>query len=202
MTRTQFRLKLDGGGFWSPTSAVSEVASQVQSLTNPAAPKTARKNKQFTVSGYLAPAHPSGSSSSVRILIYRKSGSSWKSSGYSKAKNANSGGITKYSASLKLGKGTYRIKFTDEGHVTVEFSCTEAWMHVVVEDSGIGISEQDTARVTEEYFRTEAAGQREGTGIGPAVTRELAEALGGSLSLSSTLGEGSRFDVALPRRIE
>ena len=72
---------------------------------------------------------------------------------------------------------------------------------VDVADRGPGIPADDLPRIFEPYYRT--AGGRaaaEGTGLGLSITRRLAEALGGHLTASSVVGEGSVFRVRLPAR--
>lgn len=70
-----------------------------------------------------------------------------------------------------------------------------------VADRGPGISADDLPRIFEPYYRT--AGGRaaaDGAGLGLSITRRLAEALGGHLTASSVVGEGSVFRVRLPAR--
>ena len=70
-----------------------------------------------------------------------------------------------------------------------------------VADSGPGILADDLPRIFEPYYRT--AGGRaaaDGAGLGLSITRRLAEALGGHLTASSIVGEGSVFRVRLPAR--
>ena len=71
-----------------------------------------------------------------------------------------------------------------------------------VEDTGIGISMQDVARLFIEFQQLEpGVGKRHGgTGLGLALTRRLVEAQGGEVGVHSKLGAGSTFHVILPRR--
>ena len=93
------------------------------------------------------------------------------------------------------------IKFTPRGG-SVTLAVTEAGQHIefLVADTGRGISEQDIGRVFERYYQTQDdnAASEGGTGIGLAIVREFAELHGGHASVSSVLGEGSTFVVALP----
>ncbi len=92
------------------------------------------------------------------------------------------------------------IKFTPEGgRVTVEGRWDGSAARIVVTDTGVGIAPEDLAHVFEEFRQVGDLKAREaGTGLGLALTRRLAEAHGGSISLSSELGAGSRFEVLLP----
>lgn len=93
-------------------------------------------------------------------------------------------------------------KFTTEGsvRVTVEQGPEETLLGIA--DTGLGISEEDRARVFEEFFqaRTALHATAKGTGLGLPFALRVAEALQGTIELESALGEGSRFTVHLPVR--
>ena len=96
------------------------------------------------------------------------------------------------------------IKFTPEGG-RVNVTCDARADHVVitVEDSGIGISKEDLARLFHEFQQVGDARDRsqEGTGLGLALVKKLVELHGGSVWVESEVGRGSRFHVALPRHV-
>ena len=71
---------------------------------------------------------------------------------------------------------------------------------LIVEDNGIGFDEKYLDRIFNVFQRLHGRGQYEGTGIGLAVCRKIAERHGGSISARSTSGEGSSFVVTLPTR--
>ena len=70
---------------------------------------------------------------------------------------------------------------------------------ISVEDGGMGIPKSDLKRIFEPFYRTQAAVQAHipGTGLGLSVSKHLAEAMGGSLSVRSEVGEGSVFTLHL-----
>jgi hypothetical protein len=73
-------------------------------------------------------------------------------------------------------------------------------VQIVVSDTGYGMSEEDQARLFSKFFRS---GQPEirrerGTGLGLALTKQMIEKLGGSITVQSELGAGSTFTVTLP----
>jgi signal transduction histidine kinase len=99
------------------------------------------------------------------------------------------------------------IKFTPEGgRVTLRARAEGRWIVVEVEDTGIGIAEEDREKIFEKFRqaslsnRTDGVLTREhqGTGLGLSIVRELSKLLGGDVSLRSTLGQGSTFTVRLP----
>jgi CheY-like chemotaxis protein len=95
------------------------------------------------------------------------------------------------------------IKFTPPGG-SVQLRIgpeSPATFRIDVEDSGIGISEENLARLFVEFQQIDgsAAKEYQGTGLGLALTKRLAEALGGRVAVRSTRGEGSTFSAILPR---
>jgi len=96
------------------------------------------------------------------------------------------------------------IKFTREGEVSVaaERAGTDR-IKITVKDTGVGIAEADVARIFEEFRQVgEGRGARTGTGLGLSITRRLVEMLGGEMTVSSKVGEGSVFTVTLPIEID
>ncbi len=65
-----------------------------------------------------------------------------------------------------------------------------------VTDNGIGISQEDQRRIFTPFFTTKGAGR--GMGLGLTITHRVIRSMGGSLSVNSTLGEGTEFVVAVP----
>ncbi|PWY40148.1 ATP-binding protein [Pseudomonas sp. RW409] len=95
------------------------------------------------------------------------------------------------------------IKFTERGRVTLHASGRREaeHLHLVLEviDSGIGISEEDQARLFQPFSQVGSAqaGQTFGSGLGLNITRQLVELMGGSIVLSSEPDIGSCFSVTL-----
>jgi two-component system, OmpR family, phosphate regulon sensor histidine kinase PhoR len=88
----------------------------------------------------------------------------------------------------------------DGGMVAVRLSATgDGRVALAVEDTGVGIPERDLERIFERFYRTDGSRSRQtgGFGLGLAISRELVEAMEGTLVAESTLGQGSRFTVYL-----
>jgi len=94
------------------------------------------------------------------------------------------------------------IKFTDHGSVVLEASGDDERVTIVVQDTGPGIAAEDITRLFRPFVQVGGSGtqNREGTGLGLVISQYLAYAMGGSISVQSTLGAGSRFELELPRR--
>lgn len=90
------------------------------------------------------------------------------------------------------------IKFSDEGDIKVTADAHDGAVDIVVEDAGIGIEEE---RLDDLFLGPAPHGQPSGpsgTGLGLYLTRRLAEAHGGAISVESEEGKGSRFTITLP----
>ncbi|MGH9281623.1 MAG: PAS domain-containing sensor histidine kinase [Acidimicrobiales bacterium] len=93
------------------------------------------------------------------------------------------------------------LKFSPAGSpITIEARATADTVHIEVVDRGQGMSPSDLATVFEKFHRGAGAEGTPGTGLGLYVSRAVVEAQGGRLLAASTLGEGSRFTVVLPRQ--
>jgi PAS domain S-box-containing protein len=96
------------------------------------------------------------------------------------------------------------VKFTHEGHVFVELECEErtasaARLRVTVEDTGIGIPEEQLGRIFDPFSQADSSTTRRygGTGLGLAITKKLVDLMDGAISVTSAPGRGSRFSVTL-----
>jgi signal transduction histidine kinase/CheY-like chemotaxis protein len=95
------------------------------------------------------------------------------------------------------------IKFTSVGGITLEIQAPGPDMIAFrITDTGIGISLENQARIFTPFSQADASTTRRfgGTGLGLSITRRLCELMGGCLTLSSTLGQGSVFTAAIRAR--
>jgi PAS domain S-box-containing protein len=98
------------------------------------------------------------------------------------------------------------LKFTHEGgiQITVGYSPAERTASVAVADTGIGISPENHEKIFEDFRQVDDSPSRQygGTGLGLAICRRLATALGGRITLESTMGVGSTFTLTIPVETE
>jgi len=95
-------------------------------------------------------------------------------------------------------------KFTENGEITIaarrEHLAGQEWLVLLVSDTGIGMTAQQTARLFQEFSQADPSTTRKfgGTGLGLAISRRLCNHMGGDISVESTPDEGSTFTVRLP----
>ncbi len=89
------------------------------------------------------------------------------------------------------------IKFTDKGSITIgwnlESDVDGKWVVLFVEDTGIGIAPDKIANIFTKYYKTSSTSS--GAGIGLSLCKHLVEKMGGTISVTSQVCKGSRFEV-------
>jgi signal transduction histidine kinase len=127
------------------------------------------------------------------------------------ASDASGGGVTTVLADrekaqqILLNLLSNAIKYTGEGG-EITLSATDspddpAMACVNVRDTGIGIPESKLDAIFEPFVQltTRPVAERQGVGLGLAISRDLARRMGGDITVVSTLGEGATFTLTLPR---
>ena len=95
-------------------------------------------------------------------------------------------------------------KFTEQGEIRLrvrrEQQGTHDWMVFDVEDSGIGMTPEQLAKLFQPFAQADASTTRKygGTGLGLAMSRHFAEMMGGEITLRSALGAGTTFTIRIP----
>jgi two-component system phosphate regulon sensor histidine kinase PhoR len=95
-----------------------------------------------------------------------------------------------FSNAIKYSTDTKKIfirLFRDSDHVCIE-----------VEDRGIGIPEDKLSRIFEPFYRIGQEEGASGTGLGLTVVKEIIEAHKGTISVTSEIGQGSKFNIQIP----
>ena len=93
------------------------------------------------------------------------------------------------------------LKFTTSGGVSLSVATTsDARLHVVIADTGVGIASDKCEEIFESFRQADTSTTRQfgGTGLGLSICRNIARAMGGDVTVASTPGVGSRFVVDLP----
>ena len=98
------------------------------------------------------------------------------------------------------------VKFTEAGHVRLKVEClarsdARATLRFSVADTGIGIDGERLRELFQPFTQADSSTSRRfgGTGLGLAICRELAQLMGGQMTVTSELGQGSTFTLELPQ---
>ncbi|MDD5128513.1 MAG: PAS domain S-box protein [Candidatus Omnitrophica bacterium] len=93
------------------------------------------------------------------------------------------------------------IKFTEKGHIGVSLTERESEVEFVINDTGIGIAEEELPKVFNKFLqfgRTDGGGEK-GTGLGLSIAKGLIELHGGKIRIESEFGKGTKFIFTLPK---
>jgi signal transduction histidine kinase len=105
---------------------------------------------------------------------------------------------------IVLNLFTNAIKFTPQGAMRVRagYDRVKDEVTVSVQDTGIGIAEKDQQKIFEDFRQADDSVTRQygGAGLGLSICRRLANMLGGSITVESTIGAGSTFTLHVPRQ--
>lgn len=97
------------------------------------------------------------------------------------------------------------VKFTEKGEIDLRVEITKkrnkkVWLTFSVSDTGIGIPDEIRQRLFQPFYQGDSSTSRKygGTGLGLAISKRLIETMGGTCSVESELGKGSKFSFILP----
>lgn len=93
------------------------------------------------------------------------------------------------------------VKYTFQGKVEVQSREDESWVYITVADTGMGISAENLQNLFSKFYRvkSEKTASISGTGLGLWIAREIAQKMGGTLSVESIEGVGSHFTLKLKK---
>ena len=92
------------------------------------------------------------------------------------------------------------VKFTEQGNIRCMVHASGDEVHFGIEDTGIGMTEQQLARIFDEFVQADVSITRRfgGTGLGMPIVSELTQQLGGRVGVTSKFGVGTQIDLCLP----
>lgn len=91
------------------------------------------------------------------------------------------------------------VKFTPRGgSITLSAKQADGVVEFSVQDTGVGVAEENIGRIFERFYKTDPARNKSGTGLGLAIAKHMVEAHGGRIGVESREGKGSRFFFTIP----
>jgi PAS domain S-box-containing protein len=93
----------------------------------------------------------------------------------------------------------YRQLYIHDAEIQIKIHVDHLRADISFSDNGIGIDDNNLARIFEMFYR--ATEQSDGSGIGLYIVKNAVEKLGGQINVSSKVGQGTRFNILLPNRI-
>lgn len=90
------------------------------------------------------------------------------------------------------------FKYTPNGQVSLLFRSEPESIKFIVQDTGIGISEEDLVHLFDRFYRGSNVRQIQGTGLGLSIAKWIIDKHNGSIAIQSKLGQGTRIEVTLP----
>jgi signal transduction histidine kinase len=88
------------------------------------------------------------------------------------------------------------------GSIRLVLAAADDTVKLDVQDTGIGIRDEDRPYLFRKFFRAHLTESEPGTGLGLTLVKELVQRMGGQISVQSELGKGSTFSVVLPRAVD
>ncbi|MEK3888754.1 ATP-binding protein [Bacillus sp. FSL K6-3431] len=92
------------------------------------------------------------------------------------------------------------IKFTKQGEIIISAEVDDEELHISISDTGVGMDEEHLALIFTSFYQVEGnfKGESKGLGLGLSIAKQLVEALGGRIWVTSEFGKGSCFTLAIP----
>jgi two-component system sensor histidine kinase/response regulator len=93
------------------------------------------------------------------------------------------------------------VKFTSEGKITIESYSQDNQVYIQVEDTGVGINEDDLKKILnqDEYFTTYGTKREKGSGLGLNLCIDFIKRNNGDIQIESQKGEGTKVVFSLPK---
>jgi two-component system heavy metal sensor histidine kinase CusS len=93
------------------------------------------------------------------------------------------------------------VRFTpDGGRITISLTANREETEITVEDTGCGVAAEHLPRIFDRFYRADASRSSEGTGLGLALVKSIADLHGGSVSVESEVGRGTLVTLRLPSK--
>lgn len=89
-------------------------------------------------------------------------------------------------------------RYTQHGSITMKLDTTDSTIKLYIEDTGIGISNEDLPHIFDRFYRSDSARKRDGTGLGLSIAKAIIDEHDGAIQVNSKIGEGTSFCITFP----
>lgn len=89
-------------------------------------------------------------------------------------------------------------RYTEQGAITMKLHTTDSTIQLSIEDTGIGISNEELPHIFDRFYRSDRARKRDGTGLGLSIAKAIIEEHDGTIQVNSNIGEGTSFCITFP----
>ena len=94
------------------------------------------------------------------------------------------------------------VRFTpDGGRIAISLTTNQEEAKITVQDTGCGIAGEHLPRIFDRFYRADASRSSEGTGLGLALVKSIADLHGGSVSVESEVGRGTLVTLRFPSKL-
>ena len=90
------------------------------------------------------------------------------------------------------------IKFTEQGEIGITAEVQNKTISIEIKDTGIGIQAKHLPHIFDRFYRTDSSRTTRGSGLGLSIARDIVEQHGGKIEASSTVNQGSAFNISFP----
>ena len=92
------------------------------------------------------------------------------------------------------------VRFTpDGGRIVISLDADPSGSQIIVQDEGCGVAAEHMSRMFDRFYRVEASRSSEGTGLGLALVKSIAELHGGTIKVQSEVGRGTKMTLWFPK---
>jgi signal transduction histidine kinase/CheY-like chemotaxis protein len=113
--------------------------------------------------------------------------------------NINVSGDKRLLQQMLVNLITNAIQYTEQGRIDVTFTDVDEMLQISISDTGCGIATEDQAQIFTEFYRADRTkSAHDGLGLGLSIVKRLSDLIGATMTLSSTLDQGSTFTIQTP----
>ena len=92
------------------------------------------------------------------------------------------------------------IRYTKEGSVTCTLKMVNQEIKLSVQDTGLGIPQEDLVHIFDRFYRGDSSRKRDGSGLGLAIAKTIVDAHSGRMTVNSVIDKGTEFTITFNKK--